>query len=165
MSYATSFGNDSDSFTRIMGDRGTLVNIGGEGSQRWKLVEEKGTHEQNPFVRRAQRYIKLSASERQGMSWSQKLFSGAVEKTYGPLPFVSDSNPSHMRNWLECLRTRNQPNASVVQGLAQSAAVIMSARAQVEGKKFYWNAQTEEIVEQDPVISSGTRRVTSKAGA
>ena len=49
------------------------------------------------------------------MSWSQKLLTGAVEKTYGPLPFISDSNPSHMRNWLECLRTRNQPNASVEQ--------------------------------------------------
>ncbi|MBZ5622902.1 MAG: Gfo/Idh/MocA family oxidoreductase [Acidobacteriia bacterium] len=52
VSYSTSFGNDSDSFTRIMGDRATLINIGGEGSQRWKIVEEKGTHERNPFVRR-----------------------------------------------------------------------------------------------------------------
>ena len=53
VSYSTSFGNDSDSFTRIMGDRGTLINVGGEGSQRWKLVEERGTHENNPFVRRS----------------------------------------------------------------------------------------------------------------
>ena len=150
VSYSTSFGNDSDSFTRIMGAKATLVNIGGEGSQRWKIIEEKGTHESNPFVHRAQRYIKLSSNERQGMSWSQKVLSGAVEKTYGPLPFISDSNPSHMRNWLECLRTRNQPNASVEQGLAQSVAVIMAARAQAEGKKFYWNPSTEEIVEQAP---------------
>ena len=49
VSYSTSFGNDSDSFTRIMGDKATLVNIGGEGSQRWKLVEEKGTHEAQPL--------------------------------------------------------------------------------------------------------------------
>jgi len=153
VSYSTSFGNDSDSFTRIMGDKGTLVNIGGEGSQRWKLVEERGTHERNPFVRRPERVIKLGNADRRGMSWSQKLLNGAVEKTYGPLPFISDSNPSHMRNWLECLRTRNQPNASVVQGLGQSAAVIMSARAQQEGKKLYWNAQTEEILERRPVGS------------
>ena len=150
VSYATSFGNDSDSFTRIMGDKGTLVNIGGEGSQRWKFVEEKGTHESNPFVRRSQKMIKLDGEKRHGMSFGQKLLSGAIEKTYGPLPFVSDSNPSHMKNWLECLRTRNQPNASVVQGLAQSAACIMAARSQREGKKFYWNAESEEIVEQWP---------------
>src|SRR6266702_4981223 len=93
VSYSTSFGNDSDSFTRIMGDKGTLVNIGGEGSQRWKLIEEKGTHERNPFVRRPEKLIKLGAGERHGMSWSQKLLTGAVAKTYGPLPFISDSNP------------------------------------------------------------------------
>jgi hypothetical protein len=150
VSYSTSFGNDADSFTRIMGDKGTLVNFGGEGSQRWKLVEEKGNHENNPFLRRSQKAIKLSAAERQGMSWSQKLFSGAIEKTYGGLPFVSDSNPSHMRNWLECLRSRKQPNASVDQGLAQSAASIMAARAQREGKKFYWDPNAEEILEDAP---------------
>ena len=48
VSYSTSFGNDSDSSTRIMGNKATLINIGGEGSQRWKLVEEKGNHEDNP---------------------------------------------------------------------------------------------------------------------
>ena len=47
-SYSTSFGNDSDSFSRIMGKKATLVNIGGEGSPRWKMVEEKGNHEDNP---------------------------------------------------------------------------------------------------------------------
>src|SRR5260370_2283754 len=38
VSYSTSFGNDSDSSTRIMGDKGTLINMGGEGSQRYNLV-------------------------------------------------------------------------------------------------------------------------------
>jgi predicted dehydrogenase len=153
VSYATSFGNDSDSFTRIMGDKGTLVNIGGEGSQRWKLVEEKGTHESNPFLHRAQKMVKLDAGKRQGMSFGERLVSGAIEKTYGPMPFSSDSNPAHMRNWLECLRTRNQPNASVVQGLAQSAAAIMATRAQREGRKFYWNPESEEIVDLCPADS------------
>src|SRR6266566_6391909 len=83
VSYATSFGNDADSFTRIMGDRGTLVNIGGEGSQRWKLVEEKGTHEGNPFVRRSQKYVKAGGTSE--TSLPQRIFGGAIEKTYGPL--------------------------------------------------------------------------------
>jgi predicted dehydrogenase len=165
VSYSTSFGNDSDSFTRIMGDKATLVNIGGEGSQRWKLVEERGTHESNPFLRRPERLIKLDSAERHGMSWSQKLLTGAVEKTYGPLPFISDSNPCHMRNWLECLRTRNQPNASVEQGLAQSVAAIMATRAQQEGRKLYWNAQGREILEQAPADATAERRASSKPGA
>ena len=165
VSYSTSFGNDSDSFTRIMGDKATLVNIGGEGSQRWKLVEEKGTHERNPFLRRPERLVKLDAAERHGMSWSQKLLTGAVEKTYGPLPFISDSNPSHMRNWLECLRTRNQPNASVERGLAQSVAVIMAARAQQEGRKLYWDAQSREILDHAPADATAERGASSKPRA
>lgn len=164
VSYSTSFGNDSDSFTRIMGDKATLVNIGGEGSQRWKIVEEKGTHEGNPFVRRSAKIIKLPAESRQGMSWSQKLVSGAIEKTYGPLPFISDSNPSHMRNWLECLRSRQAPNACVQRGLAQSAAVIMATRSQHEGKRFYWDARAEEIVEERP-SQRHPEITTSKLGA
>jgi predicted dehydrogenase len=150
VSYATSFGNDSDSSTRIMGSKATLINIGGEGSQRWKLVEEKGNHEDNPFIRRSQRHIKLTEGASRGMAWSQRLLNGAVEKTYGALPFSSDSNPCHMRNWFECLRSRQQPNATVDHGFAHSVAVIMAARAQQEGKKLYWHPATEEILEHPP---------------
>ena len=46
VSFSTSFGNDCDSFSRVMGKKATLVNIGGEGSPRWKVVEEKGNHEE-----------------------------------------------------------------------------------------------------------------------
>uniref|UniRef100_Q01T47 Oxidoreductase domain protein n=1 Tax=Solibacter usitatus (strain Ellin6076) TaxID=234267 RepID=Q01T47_SOLUE len=164
VSYSTSFGNDSDSFTRIMGSKATLVNIGGEGSQRWKLVQERGTHESNPFVHRPERLVKLGANDRHDLSWSQKLLTGAVEKTYGPLPFSSDSNPCHMRNWLECLRTRQQPNASVEQGMAQSVAAIMAARAQREGKKLYWDPRSEEIVETSPAAVTTGWRAPSNPG-
>src|SRR2546428_567820 len=86
VSYSTSFGNDSDSFTRIMGKAATLVNIGGEGSPRWKWVEEKGTHEDDPNVKRAEKYITLSGDDRI------------------PPPGIGDDDLSHMTNWLECLR-------------------------------------------------------------
>jgi predicted dehydrogenase len=86
VSYSTSFGNDSDSFTRIMGKKATLVNIGGEGSQRWKLVEEKGNHEDNPMVQRAEKYVTLPGDSKMGP------------------PYISDNDLSHMTNWLDCLR-------------------------------------------------------------
>ena len=146
VSYATSFGNDSDSSTRIMGTKATLINIGGEGSQRWKLVEEKGNHEDNPFVHRSQKTVKLGDKSR-SLPFTQRLVTGAVENTYGPLPFISDANPSHMKNWFDCIRSRNQPNATVEHGFAHSVAVIMAARAQREGKKLYWDRANEEIVD------------------
>jgi len=152
VSYSTSFGNDSDSSTRIMGKKATLINIGGEGSRRWKLVEDKGTHESNPFIRRPERLLKLADDKLRSMPLTQRLMTGAIEKTYGPLPFTSDKNPTHMKNWFECMRTRKQPNATVEHGFAQSVAVIMAARAQREGKKLYWDAATETIVDTPPNV-------------
>jgi hypothetical protein len=113
-------------------------------------VEERGNHESNPFVRRSSKTVRLDDDERRGMSFSKRLLQGAIEKTYGPMPFTSDSNPSHMKNWLECLRSRKQPNATVDDGFAHSVAAIMAARAQREGKKLYWDAQAEEIVDAPP---------------
>ena len=115
MSYSTSFGNDSDSFSRIMGKAATLINIGGEGSPRWKWVEEKGTHEDDPDVKRAEKYITLPGND-----------------TIPPI-YVSDNELSHMTNWFECLRSRKQPNATVNHGFAHSVAVIMAAQAQRAG--------------------------------
>ena len=65
-SYSTSFGNDCDSFSRIMGKKATLVNIGGEGSPRWKVVEEKGNHEDNPTIERAERWVTLPGDDKPG---------------------------------------------------------------------------------------------------
>jgi predicted dehydrogenase len=132
VSYSTSFGNDSDSFTRIMGKQATLINIGGEGSQRWKLVEEKGTHEDNPFLHRAETNVTLP-----GNTGDTKLAP----------PFISDNDLSHMINWLDCLRSRQQPNATVRDGFAHSVATIMAARAYREGRKLYWDAATETIAD------------------
>src|SRR5271156_1385227 len=61
VSYATSFGNDSPSFTRYMGKTATLFNIGGEGSPRYQVVEEKGNHEDEADIdqKRAAKYVLL----------------------------------------------------------------------------------------------------------
>jgi predicted dehydrogenase len=134
VSYSTSFGNDSDSFSRIMGKKATLVNIGGEGSPRWKIVEEQGNHEDNPYIKRPERYV-LRPEDKPGTM---------------PPTFIDDSAPFHMINWLDCLRSRKQPNATVEDGFAHSVAVIMAARAYREGKKLYWDARTETILDQPP---------------
>ncbi len=131
VSYSTSFGNDCDSFTRIMGKKATLINVGGEGSPRWKCVEEKGTYEANPNVQREEKYITLG---------DDRL----------PPTHISDNDLSHMTNWFECLRSRKTTNATVEHGFAHSVACIMAARAYWEGKKLYWDAKTESILDHPP---------------
>jgi predicted dehydrogenase len=132
VSYATSFGNDSPSFTRIMGKRATLINEGGEGSPRWKSVEENGNHEANPNVPHPEKYIQLPGDR--GL----------------PPTSIPDEDLSHMTNWFECLRSRRQPNATVQNGFAHSVAVIMAARSQREGKKLFWDAKNERILDRPP---------------
>ncbi len=130
VSYSTSFGNDCDSFSRYMGKSATLINIGGEGSPRWKIVEEKGNYESNPFLKRAEKYVTLPDND-------------AVPPTY-----ISDNVLFHMSNWMDCLRSRKQPNATVLNGYAHAVAVIMAARSYREGKKLYWDAKTEAILDR-----------------
>ena len=134
VSFATSFGNDSESFSRIMGKKQTLVNIGGEGSPRWKWVEEKGVHEDDPSIyeRRAWKYITLPGDDKI------------------PPTGIGDDDLSHMTNWFECLRNRQQPRATVEHGFRHSVACIMAARAYWEGKRLYWDPKAEAILDHPP---------------
>src|ERR1700733_13456426 len=61
VSYATSFGNDSPGYTRYMGKKATLFNVGDEGSPRYQLIEEKGNHEDNADIdkKRESKYVSL----------------------------------------------------------------------------------------------------------
>ncbi len=134
VSYATSFGNDVHGFTRIMGKKATMINIGGEGSPRWLMVEEKGNHEEDFNIDEQRRSKDI-------------LLPG--EKTRPPMG-IGDEDPSHMSNWIDCLRSRKQPNATVQHGFAHSAACIMAARAYWSGKRIYFDPKAEIILDQPP---------------
>jgi predicted dehydrogenase len=134
VSYSTSFGNDAPSFTRYMGKKASLFNDGGEGSPRYRLVEEKGTHEDDADIdqKRASKFVLLPG-----------------ETTLPPLG-VDDLTTEHMANWFECMRSRQQPHATVREGFAHSVACIMAAQSYWSGKKLFWNAQTETISDSMP---------------
>jgi predicted dehydrogenase len=130
VSYSTSFGNDAPSFTRYMGKTATLINVGGEGSPRYKLVEEKGNHEENPDVDR------LRAEKDVLLPGDKGLPPGGM----------GDLDLHHMENWLECLRSRQPPHATVNHGFAHSVACIMAAQSFWEGRKLYYDPASETVV-------------------
>jgi predicted dehydrogenase len=134
VSYSTSFGNDSPGFTRYMGKKATLTNIGGEGSPRYQLVEEKGTHEDDPDIdkSRASKYVLLPG------------------QTKLPPTGIDDLSLEHMSNWFGCLRSRQQPHCTVHEGFAHSVACMMATEAHWSGKKQYWDAASEAIVDEAP---------------
>jgi predicted dehydrogenase len=135
VSYSVSFGNDSPSFTRYMGKKGTLFNLGGEGSPRYQLVEEKGNHEDNPNIDkdRISKYVQLPG-----------------DKELPPMG-MGDLTLEHMTNWFDCLRSREQPHATVHEGFAHSVACMMATEAYWSGKKIYYDPKAEAILDQRPI--------------
>jgi len=131
VSYSTSFGNDAPSFTRYMGKKATLINIGGEGSPRYQLIQEKGTHEDDVDIdeKRESKFISLPG------------------ETKLPPMGIDDLSTEHMANWFECMRSRQQPHATVHAGFAHSVACMMAAQSYFSGKKMYWDAASETIVD------------------
>ncbi len=133
-SFSTSFGNDAPSFTRIMGKKATLLNTGGEGSPRWQLVEEVGNHEDDLQVDKKRKVTDV-------------LLPG--DKDLPPMG-MGDEHPSHMTNWFDCLRSRQQPNATVQHGFAHSVACMMASRSYWSGKRIYFDPKTETILDHKP---------------
>jgi predicted dehydrogenase len=138
VSYSTSFGNDSPGFTRYMGKKATLVNIGGEGSPRYELVEEKGNHESNADIdaERAARYVLLPG------------------ETRVPPMSIDDSSTEHMANWFECMRSRKATHCTVDEGFAHSVACTMATESYWSGRKLYWDPAGEAIVEHPPAVKT-----------
>ncbi len=134
VSYATSFGNDSPSFTRYMGKQATLANIGGEGSPRYQLIEEKGTHESDPDIdrQRQAKYLLLPG-----------------EKEPPPMG-IGDDTLEHMADWFTCLRSRQAPHCTVEEGFAHSVACMMVTESYWSGRKVYWDPASEAILDHPP---------------
>ena len=139
VSYSTSFGNDSPGFTRYMGKQATLVNFGGEGSPRYQLIEEKGNHEAQPDVdrQRAAQYVQPPG------------------RSELPPMGIDDLTLEHMADWFECLRSREPPHCTVEDGFAHSVACIMAAQSYWSGRKLYWDARAEAILDHPPAAPLG----------
>ena len=134
VSYSTSFGNDAPSFTRYMGKKATLINIGGEGSPRFQLVEEKGTHEDDVNIDQQRKSSYISLPGESGL----------------PPMGIDDLTTEHMANWFECMRSRQQPHCTVHEGFAHSVACMMAAESYWTGRKIFWDAKTETFSDTRP---------------
>lgn len=59
---------------------------------------------------------------------------------------------AHVRNWMDCVRSRKQPNASIEAGYNHSVAVIMTNAAYRTGQKVTFNEKTQEVMAGDQVF-------------
>jgi hypothetical protein len=53
---------------------------------------------------------------------------------------------AHMQNWLECLRSRKQPNAPIEAGYQHSIATIMANAAARTGERVTFDENSQEVM-------------------
>ena len=59
---------------------------------------------------------------------------------------ADDLTTAHMKNWLECLRSRKQPHAPVEAGYQHSIATIMANAAVRTGERVTFDEKTQEVM-------------------
>jgi hypothetical protein len=59
----------------------------------------------------------------------------------------NDDDVNHLMNWLNAMRARKEPNATVDHGFSHAIVCIMAAQSYWSGKRLYWNQANEEIVD------------------
>jgi predicted dehydrogenase len=146
--YKSIFGNSYRSFSRIHGRDGTIENYGGEGASLFTVSKEGGRDEFDPFDDGpVYKGVPIVAPAKDGEE-VVRVPGAPPADSLGP----DDDDTQHLRNWLDAMRSRNQPNATVEHGFSHSIVVIMAAQSYLTGKKLYWDPTAEEIVDQ-PVAS------------
>jgi predicted dehydrogenase len=65
---------------------------------------------------------------------------------------VDNMTSAHMRNWMECVRSRKKANADVYAGYNHSIAVIMTTAALRTGKRVTFDEEKQEVMAGDQVF-------------
>jgi hypothetical protein len=59
---------------------------------------------------------------------------------------ADDSTSAHMRNWMECVRSRKRPNADVEAGYSHSVALCMTIAAMQTGRRVGFDDAKQDVV-------------------
>ncbi|HTV00024.1 MAG TPA: Gfo/Idh/MocA family oxidoreductase [Luteitalea sp.] len=71
---------------------------------------------------------------------------------------ADDSTSANVRNWMECVRSRKTPNASVEAGYSHSVALCMTIAAIQTGQRVTFDDATQDVVIGGQGVSSAARR-------
>jgi predicted dehydrogenase len=69
----------------------------------------------------------------------------AKGESFDPEPVEPVDGPDHYQNWLQCLRSRETPNASIDAGYQHAVAVIMAMKSFDTGRRQLYDAEKREI--------------------
>jgi predicted dehydrogenase len=59
---------------------------------------------------------------------------------------VENETPAHIANWLECIRSRKQPNSTIELGHRVITAAHLANMSYRTGQKIHWDATAEKVI-------------------
>ena len=71
---------------------------------------------------------------------------------------ADDATSANMKNWMDCVRSRKTPNASVEAGYSHSVALCMTIAAIQTGQRVTFDDATQDVVIGGQGVSSAARR-------
>jgi hypothetical protein len=77
-----------------------------------------------------------------GFSLSEHAEAASTAADTGADPQTS----ANMRNWMECVRSRKTPNASIEAGYSHSIALCMNVAAIQTGQKVTFDDKTQQVM-------------------
>jgi predicted dehydrogenase len=72
--------------------------------------------------------------------------SGEPDKLAAAVDLPRPETPHHMKNWIDCIRSRQQPVAPIEAGYAHSVAVIMADEALVSGRRMTYDHSRRDVL-------------------
>ena len=113
--YTTHFGNGANDYTKFFGSKGTMVIRDPDGNNGGIAAKVSGEGSEHP---------------------------GKVKE---PVELENTTKEDHIMNWLNCIRSRKQPNADMDKGYMHGVACVLADMAYVEGEKMTYDPQKREI--------------------
>ncbi len=91
---------------------------------------------------RAAAEMKMQPNQLQSFSLSEDVQKAETSANTGADPQTS----ANVRNWMECVRSRKTPNASIEAGYSHSVALCMNIAAIQTGQKVTFNDKTQQVM-------------------
>lgn len=110
-----------------------------EGIDRRKFLRRTGALVGTPVAVTARSHARVKAANDR-IRIAQL---GPTAESLGP----DDDDVDHLMNWLNAIRGRIEPNATVSHGFSHAVACMMAVQPYWSGKKLYWNPDTVQRVE------------------
>jgi predicted dehydrogenase len=127
--YSSRFTNSAGGTKELYYSNGGMLNLDTN-----KITAEGGLREREAAA------MKLPANLLEPFDLPQMKLETAADTGGDPMTSM------HMRNWMECVRSRKQPNANVVAGYNHSVACIMCTAALRTGEKASFDEAKQEVL-------------------